>query len=827
MFKMDNSYLSKKLLSQLNIIKTSRLTLIEAPSGFGKTTSMRTYLNKEEFNEFNIYWYTSFGESHEKTWQQIYDIFKKIDIKAWGKFKHMGVPTRDTLSDISSIMMDINCEIETLFIIDNYQLIKNNIQKEIIGALSLNSCDKLHIIIITQKLEEKDLDSLCYFDYHIITADNFLFEEPDIKKYFKINNISLDKSQIKNIYDYSGGWISAIKLQMINYLNFGKFEYNQNLKTLIDHAIWSKLNYEEKNLLLSLCIFDGFSLNQISYMSEYEKLPPNINYLLRDNIFIRYYEEKQLYYLHSILQDYLKDYFYNFKSESFRKNTYEKAALFFKNKKDSFQAACYFQKIKNYDELLSLPIKVNDFPDNINSDVNKLIINTLDECPKNILKKYPNILITFGLQLFCYGIYSKFQEVIKIISNIIENPDNMDEKTYKKLKGEFIFLLSFTEYNDIRKMSEKHKIAYKLLDGKSELIIFTGPWTFGSPSILYMYWRDSGQLDNELIYMNECMPYYMKLTNNHGSGADITMEAEVLLMRGEDELAESLCYKGLYIVDDAKQISIYYCIQFILGKIALLRGDSFLLKKVIDDIKRPILIGNNQILKSTEDMIRAYIMLSIDKKEEIEPWLFNEKSISNYSYILGKPYVHIIYGKILLEEKRYNELIRISYIFIEESEKMHYLTTKLYNLIHISISYFYLKNYEKSVNTIEKVFEIALKDKVYFILSEYGYHIEKIINCKEFDKKKNERYVYDLNKILDLHKKLSTGIEKIKKDFDNDKSSLTKREREIALLAQRGITTKEISKRLFISTETVKMTLKKVYRKLDVHSKAELNTVKF
>ena len=84
-----------------------------------------------------------------------------------------------------------------------------------------------------------------------------------------------------------------------------------------------------------------------------------------------------------------------------------------------------------------------------------------------------------------------------------------------------------------------------------------------------------------------------------------------------------------------------------------------------------------------------------------------------------------------------------------------------------------------------------------------------------------------LNKILDLHKKLSTGREKIKKDFDNDKSSLTKREREIALLAQRGITTKEISKRLFISTETVKMTLKKVYRKLDVHSKAELNTVKF
>ena len=829
MVEMNNIYLSKKLLNHLSIIKNSKLTLIEAPSGFGKTTSLRTYLDKEEFNKFNIYWYTSFGESHEKTWEQIYDIFEKIDKNAWKKFKHIGVPTKDTLSNISSIMMDINCEEETLFIIDNYQLIKNNIEKEIIGALSLNNCDRLHMIIITQKLEDKNLDNLCYFDYHIIGAENFLFEKNDIRQYFKLNKISLDKYQIENIYNYSGGWISAIKLQMISYLSLGKFEYNQNLKTLIDHAIWYKLNDREKNLLLSISILDGFSLKQISYMSEYEELPPSISYLLRENIFIRYYEDKKLYYLHSILQDYLKDNFYNLKSEDFRKNTYEKAALFFKKQNENFQSAYYFQKIKNYNELLSLPIKVNDFPDDINSDANKLIINTLNECSLDTLKKYPEILITFGLQLFCYGIYNKFQEIIKIIKSVIDNPIDMDAKRYKKIKGEFMFLLSFTEYNDIRKMSEKHKIAYELLEGKSELILFTGPWTFGSPSILYMFWKDTGQLENELTYIKECMPYYIELTNGHGSGADIAMEAEVLLMRGEDELSEKLCYRGLYMVKSTKQISIEYSIQFILAKIALLRGDFLLLKRVISDIKKPVLIGNNHILKSTEDMIKAYIMLSIHEKEEVEPWLCNEESVSNYSYILTKPYVHIIYTKLLLEEKRYSELIGVSYILIEESEKMNYLTAKLYNLIHLSISYFYMKSYEKSLEILKKAFEIALDDKIYFIFSEYGYHIKKIVSCKEFNNLKNEdeKLNYHINEILDLYDRLESGINKIKKDFNDDKSSLTKREREIALLAQKGITTKEISKRLFISTETVKMTLKKVYRKLDVHSKAELNTVRF
>ena len=191
--------------------------------------------------------------------------------------------------------------------------------------------------------------------------------------------------------------------------------------------------------------------------------------------------------------------------------------------------------------------------------------------------------------------------------------------------------------------------------------------------------------------------------------------------------------------------------------------------------------------------------------------------------------MHIIYTKLLLEEKRYSELIGVSYILIEESEKMNYLTAKLYNLIHLSISYFYMKSYEKSLEILKKAFEIALDDKIYFIFSEYGYHIKKIVSCKEFNNLKNEdeKLNYHINEILDLYDRLESGINKIKKDFNDDKSSLTKREREIALLAQKGITTKEISKRLFISTETVKMTLKKVYRKLDVHSKAELNTVRF
>lgn len=53
-------------------------------------------------------------------------------------------------------------------------------------------------------------------------------------------------------------------------------------------------------------------------------------------------------------------------------------------------------------------------------------------------------------------------------------------------------------------------------------------------------------------------------------------------------------------------------------------------------------------------------------------------------------------------------------------------------------------------------------------------------------------------------------------------AALTRREAEIARLAGEGMSTKEISSRLCISIETVKVHLQHVYRKLDVKNRLEL-----
>jgi RNA polymerase sigma factor (sigma-70 family) len=51
---------------------------------------------------------------------------------------------------------------------------------------------------------------------------------------------------------------------------------------------------------------------------------------------------------------------------------------------------------------------------------------------------------------------------------------------------------------------------------------------------------------------------------------------------------------------------------------------------------------------------------------------------------------------------------------------------------------------------------------------------------------------------------------------------LTPRERQIAQLVAKGLTNAEIGKQLWITQNTVKQTLKRMFRKLNVSARAEL-----
>ncbi len=139
--------------------------------------------------------------------------------------------------------------------------------------------------------------------------------------------------------------------------------------------------------------------------------------------------------------------------------------------------------------------------------------------------------------------------------------------------GEFLLLKSFTIYNDLKKVNEMQKAALKLLGESSRFSLNEVPITLGAKSVLGMFWREPGKLDETLADMQRYLPYHSKLTCGQGTGADCALQAEMMLMRGDYISAETLCYKALYQARSKNEICICLCVELILAQISIMRGD--------------------------------------------------------------------------------------------------------------------------------------------------------------------------------------------------------------------------------------------------------------
>ena len=120
-------YFSDKLKKQLAQISYYPLTIVEAPSGFGKTTAVREFLRENLPVDASEYWYTCLGESASVAWMGICELLSNVSVEVSKELKNLIMPTMDTLFYVTSHLKGIYCQKETYLVIDNYQLVNFDI----------------------------------------------------------------------------------------------------------------------------------------------------------------------------------------------------------------------------------------------------------------------------------------------------------------------------------------------------------------------------------------------------------------------------------------------------------------------------------------------------------------------------------------------------------------------------------------------------------------------------------------------------------------------------------------------------------------------------
>lgn len=803
--KPETLFFPKRLMECLNFIKAYPLTLIEAPSGFGKTTALRHFFDIQVSETAQVIWHTFTPTSPVASWKAFCACVGAFNAGAAERLVAAGPPDEDTLPEIREIFRQIYCPEETYLVLDDFAAWTQNNPGAFLTALSEHGGKGLRVVAASQVLSEEAHNNLLPSNRFLLLQESILaFTLEDIDAYYRQAGVSLSGTQLEEVKRITRGWIMALYLQLLSFIEGGRFEQG-GMQSLIHNALWNRLPEREREFLVAVSIFPRFSLTQATALSGMSAA--ETEQLLREKrVFVHFDRETRRFYLHALFQDFLAEQF-ALLPQARKKAVYLVGGDLAEQAGDRVNTLRFYYLSGDLERLLALPLTSYEIADVVDEHTKPMILDIMEHTSFEVKRKYPSAMVPLAFTLFFLHENQKLLAMREEIHQVIEQ-SGISQIQKDALSGEMELLLSFLEYNRIDAMSKRHRRALEFLGGPATLINVKSTWTFGSPSVLYMFWRESGKLDSELEQMDECMPIYYTLTAGHGSGAEIIMRAEAHLMRGELDEAEILCHKAMFTADSKRQNSIYQCGLFLLARIAILRGDDAMLRNALRSLEERSRRNTEDLCRYTLDLAKGYILLLLNRGDDVSPWIAEGKINDRRLVIMTQPFAHILYGRILLERSEYQKLLGVSEFGMGISAIFPNLLPQVYIKLYQAQTLDALDKRGESFEALNSALDTALPDGILLPFAENYDGIKKLLPETGCDGKVRE-------KIAALDGMLKDGLTVL----GRTEVHLSPREREVLELLRKSLTNPAIAERLGVSISTVKATVSSILSKKGVSSR--------
>lgn len=818
----EKLYFPPRLMDTLADICNYPVTVVSAPSGSGKTTAVREFLARRQKEGTRVLWYTAFGETPGTAWERICKLLGKVDSGTASLLYALDFPVRQTLSALAEVVPQLRCEQETVFVVDNSQLFKSRVPYELVCALAQHGCAQFHLVIISQNPMEAPAHPMSAAGVLFLDAAIFFFSEEDAAGYFLQNGAVLTQAELDQVMENTLGWAAALRLQLLGYRQTGCIQKENGIHRLMRTALWETFSEEEKYFLLAISQMESVTIRQACTLLDCRDIPEYGIQLLERGGFIQYDPQSHCYALHTLLREFLIPYFDEL-PRSEQKRLRARAGRAYLLTDMYFFALRMLFLSEAYEEMLCVPIANVDMVEYGADEVVPLLKDVVATCPPELLYRHPGILLRFAFEALMRGEDRLYGEYCSAVHRALKVPDVFDAREKHHLRGEYIFLRSFTMGNNLEKMNAAHKAALKILGGPSHAFDVQHYWTFGVPSILAQYWSNHASLPETLDVVERGLSDYLTLTRGCGTGAAELMRAEALLNAGRLDDAEVLCHKAGYVACGAAQDSVCFGAELTLGRISVMRGDAEGYTAYQESIRQRRITGRERARHLLADQCAAFLGLALGRSQDVPSWLQNETEIQNHMYKGGVLYGMLLLGKYLLLQKDYNHLLGLADPVLAMARERHALLPQVYYLLYLACAKQATGMPEEAQCYLRQALDIALPENIYLPFAEHAVELAAPLAVWENIGGGGRAAVA----IRRLAKLCRTGAARVNRTLYGASRELTAREEEIAHLAKQGLSNKQIAENLYISPETVKKTLKNVFVKLEVKSRRQLEEFSF
>ena len=802
-WNLNTIYISERLQESLRPISRCAMTTVVAPMGYGKTTAVNWYLGERAKAEtLHIIRISVYSANLAIFWKSTQEAFARAGFPFLREYP---CPT-DAAG--GGLLVDDLChalagEAPCYLFIDDFHLLTDKRASLFLCMLANRLPANVHLIVASRDrfLPAAEAVRLGARVYQIGT-EQLRLNHTELAVYAHRCGTELSDAQVESLLYSSEGWFSAVYLNLRTLSERGVLpSRHSDIYATFTAAMIDPLPEKQREFLAVMGLADEFTVEMAQAVTGDADAEQLLSMLTEQNAFVTRLPDGMSYRFHHMMKACAERSFLTMAQET-QRLYWERFGLWYEQHRQYLHAIAAYQKSENYDALLRV----------IRSDAGillaslkpEVVLDALDKCPAETLKAYPFAILVLMRRMFTWRQIPKMLELKALLLTAIEEHPELSAEERGNLLGECDLILSFLCYNDIRAMSRLHRSASAQMSRPAISIQSSGGWTFGSPSVLMMFYRAPGALESALAEMDECMPHYYKVTNHHGQGAETIMRAEALFCQGRFTDAHIELERAYAQIRESGQVNMALCCDFLSWRLSLHADveQRYTFAERYADLLRYHDASWLNLWSATS----AYYHALRGETDKI-PEVFSQHCLSDINMLApGKPMMEMIENQVYLAQGAYAKVVGRSAGLLAVCEAMHYALVALHVRIQTAAAYARLGKPEEARAELKKALSDAEPDGfVMPFVENYGF-LQPLL-AQEI---KSEL----IAKIAGLGE--AAGARSAASARPAAFTALTPREFEIVELMTQRLSNREIAERLYPSEGRVKQYVNQIYSKLHI-----------
>ena len=808
-------YISERVQECLRPIAHCALTTVVAPMGYGKTTAINWFLaEKTKGGKAVAIRMSIYSEKLPMLWRSAQDAFRFAGLDVLSAFDF---PTSEAAA---TLVLEELCRAfssgKTAYylFLDDFHLLRDERAVRFICRISARLPENAHLIVASRDrfLPAGEIVRLGG-NLHQIGMEHLRLNHTELAVYAHRCGAELSEQQLEALLRSSEGWFSAIYLNLRALSERGRLpDASSDIFEMFTAAMIDPLPPDRQEFLAVMGLADEFTAEMARFVTENPETDAIIQDLTCQNAFVTRLPDSQRYRFHHMMKECALRKFRT-QPEQSQICYWNRFGVWYGAHGQYLHALSAYRMSGNSDAALTIIEK--DAGNLLSALHPEELLERLNACPEEVLMRHPTAILVLMRRLFTWRQIPKMLQLKALLERAIAESPDMPEEERGNLLGECDLIMSFLMYNDITKMSRLHRSASRQMSRPAVTIQAGSSWTFGSPSVLMMYYRAPGELQKETHEMHECMPHYYRITNGHGLGAELVMDAEASFMQGRLHEAEIGLERARAAIVGSGQENMALCCDFL--ELRLLRSGG----RHRLDIKaraEALLARHDVVLLNMFESILAYYYALLQEPEKI-PDVFRLHRLDTVNYFApGKPMMELIENQVYLAQGEFPRVIGRSEPLLSGCESLHYALVALHIRLQTASAYEALGNRAMARKLLVRALEDAEPDGFVLPFAENAPYLMNHYSALSRELETPFAAAVCEASGQWLSRKETSGAPC---ELPEALRELSERERSVAQLMALRKTNREIAETLFLSEGTVKQYINRIYSKLQLTGTAQ------